>query len=271
MKEGINIEEAGYIKRQTGRDYWSQSLRRPLLRDMLSAFAPASAPVNTIDWRDELYCRDGSGVRIALLDSGINWSEKIFAGGRIVGRDFTGSGSLFDPTNHGTANAALLVGQCLDKPMGICPGSELMVAKVLGHRNWERTVRAITKSLTWAIHSGAEIIVLPFGTSRRSMSIVRMIRAAVVRGCSVLAAAGNRGRDTIFFPACLPEVTAVSALTRDGYAYPNCCTRDVDIYTLGDRVPVHGLGPVLELSGSSPATVLAGGFAALEIAALQPA
>lgn len=271
MKEGVNIGEGGEFGRQTGCGCRSRPLHRPLLREILSAFAPDPAPVSTIDWCNELYGRDGSGVKIALLDSGINWSEKIFSGARIVGRDFTSSGSLFDPTNHGTANAALLVGQGIDKPIGICPGSELMVAKVLGHRNWERTVRAITKALNWVIHSGAEIIVLPFGTSRRSMSIVRMIRAAVARECSVLAAAGNRGRDNIFFPACLPEVTAVSALTRDGHAYSNCCTRDVDLYTLGDRVPVHGLGPVLELSGSSPATVLAGGFTALKRTALQPA
>lgn len=270
MKERVIIGEAGDIERQTGCDHRSRLLHHPLLRDMLSAFSPDPGPISTIEWCNELYRKDGSGVKIALLDSGINWPEKIFSGARIVGRDFTGSGSLFDSTNHGTANAALLVGQGLDTPIGICPGSELMVAKVLGQRNWERTVHAVTKALTWAIHSGAEIIVLPFGTSRRSMSIVRMIRAAVARGCSVLAAAGNRGRDKIFFPACLPEVTAVSALTRDGHAYPNCCTRDVDLYTLGDRVPVHGLGPVLELSGSSPATVLAGGYSALKRAVLQP-
>ena len=241
---------------------------RPSVRETLKTFAPGLAPSNTLRWEKGLDEEEGIGVRIALLDSGVNWSDPAFATARIRVRDFTGSGGLFDPTCHGSANAALLVGRSTDGAEGLSPGCELLVAKVLGHREWERTVLAVTAALRWAVHSDSDIVILPFGTFRSATSIIREIRTAVSQGCRVFAAAGNRGPDQICFPAWLPEVTAVSALACDGSIYPGCCTRgEVDLYCWGDHVSVVGLGEAIELSGSSPATVLAAGFAALQKAA----
>jgi membrane-anchored mycosin MYCP len=241
---------------------------RSSVRETLKTFAPELAPSNTLKWEEVFEKENGSGVRIALLDSGVNWSDPVFAKARIWGRDFTGSGNLFDPTCHGSANAALLVGQSPAGFVGLSPDCELLVAKVLGHREWKRTVKAITAALRWAIHAGSDVVILPFGTFRGAASIIREIRSAVARECRVFAAAGNRGADMICFPAWLPEVTAVSALTYDGCIYPGCCALDnVDIYCLGDHVPTVGCGETTELSGSSPATVLAAGISALQRAA----
>lgn len=247
---------------------FQRSFSHQSLRKTLKAFAPESAPANTLRWEEELDKEDGSDVRIALFDSGVNWSDRAFAGACIRGRDFTGSGGLFDPTGHGTANAALLVGRSTDGSEGMIPGCELLVAKVLRYRESERTALAVTAGLRWVVQSGVDIIIMPFGTSRCASNIVRGIRAAVTRGCRVFAAAGNRGPDQICFPAWLQEVTAVSALTRDGSMYPGCCTRsDVDLFTWGDGIPTVGLAQTSQLSGSSSATVLAAGFAALKKAA----
>ncbi len=257
-REYPNIKENNVNKQDFG------SLSFSPLHEMLKVFPPDLAPINLLRWDDKLDYEDGSGVRIALLDSGINWSEHAFTQAHIRGRDFTGSGSLFDPTGHGTGNAALLVGHNTVRSTGIIPGCELLVAKVLGPSNWKRTVRAVTKGIRWAVQLDSNIIILPFGTSRGASSIAHEIRIAVKKGCRVFAAAGNRGKDQIYFPARLPEVTAVSALARDGTVYPGCCARDVDLYVRGESVPVSGLNQIDELSGSSPATVIAGGFTALQ-------
>jgi hypothetical protein len=238
------------------------------VRETLKTFTPELAPSNTLKWEKRLEKETGRGVKIALLDSGVNWSDPVFANARIRGRDFTGSGTLFDPTCHGSANAALLVGQSPAGFAGLSPDSELLVAKVLGHRDWKKTVKAITAALRWAVHAGSDVIILPFGTFRGATSIIREIRRAVSRESRVFAAAGNRGVDQICFPAWLPEVTAVSALTDDGCIYPGCCALDkVDLYCWGDHVPTVGCVETAEISGSSPATVLAAGISALQRAA----
>lgn len=245
---------------------------RQSIRKTLKTFSPKIAPNNTLKWEERLDEENGIGVRITLLDSGLNWAAPVFTDARLRGRDFTGNGNLFDPTYHGSANAALLVGRTPGGAKGLSPDCELLVAKVLGQGNWKKTVIAITAALQWAIQMSSDIIVLPFGTFRGAASISREIRKAVSKGCRVFAAAGNRGRDQICFPAWLPEVTAVSALAYDGSIYPGCCALDnVDLYCWGDHVPVVGLGERIEISGSSPATVLAAGIAALQRAAQRRA
>lgn len=240
------------------------------VRETLKTFAPVFAPGNTLKWQEALDQEDGRGLRVALLDSGMNWWDPVFANAKIRGRDFTGSGNLYDPTGHGSANAALLVGQSPGGFDGLVPDCELLMAKVLGHREWKRTVKAIAAALRWAVRAGSNVIILPFGTFRGAADISREIRSAAARGCHMFAASGNRGAEQICFPAWLPEVAAVSALTHNGCIYPGCCASgDVDIYCLGDHVPVVMHGETTELSGSSPATVLAAGIAALKKSALR--
>lgn len=239
---------------------------------MLKAFAAASAPSNTLAWERTFDQENGAGVTIALLDSGINWSHPIFDGARIRGRDFTGAGDLFDPTGHGTANASLIVGQGPGAAFGVSHGSDLLVAKVLGRGPRWLTERAIAAAIRWAVYKKADIIALPFGSMRGARTIYRQIRRAAQKGCLLFAAAGNHGPENIRFPAWLPEVTAVSALSFNGEISPHCCSREeVNLYAWGDGVPALGLAGRTTLYGSSPATVLAAGCAALKVAAVRNA
>ena len=233
-------------------------------RKLLRSFAPESSPANTLRWDVDLDKVTGAGIRIALLDSGLNWSSDTFSNARLHARDFTGSGSLIDPTGHGTANSALLLGSHHSDTPGIIPDCDLFFAKVLLPNEWSRSVVAIAAAIRWSVSCGVHVIILPFGASRGASLIRKEIRKATASGCQVLASAGNMGIDKISFPAWLPEVTAVSALTRYGQIFPECCaTEKVDLYCWGEQVPVSMLGIPTNISGSSPAVVLAGGMIAL--------
>jgi subtilisin family serine protease len=256
------------LEQNDDKSKWLRARGRCSIRTILKSFAAESAPHNSLFWDSRIDNEDGSGIRIALLDSGIDWSHPAFAQANLIGKDFTGSHSLFDATGHGTANASLLVGRSKKGALGLCYASALMVAKVLGGPNRKRTEKAIAAAIHWSVRGGADVIILPFGTCRNASVIDRAIRIAVKQGCRLFAAAGNRGPDKICFPAWLPMVTSVSALANDGSIYPYCSAQgNVDLFAWGDGVPVVGLDRAIEVSGSSPATVLAAGCAALKLSA----
>lgn len=210
----------------------------------------------------------GAGLRVALLDSGLNWAHPVFAGASIHGRDFTGGSSLGDRSGHGTANASLLIAQGRGGLRGLLPGCELLMAKVLGARDRGATITAVTQGLLWAAAMGADVIALPFGTCRGAGPIRDAIRRAVAGGSAVVAAAGNRGAEDLRFPAWLAEVTAVSAVGADGLVPAFCCAHpDVDAFAPGQDVPAQGDNGLALLQGTSPASVLAAAVIALQCAA----
>jgi subtilisin family serine protease len=215
-------------------------------------------------WQPELAEESGAGVRVALLDSGVAWMHPVFDGADLNGRDFTGSGALIDGTGHGTRHAALLVGQDPRRVLGLAPACELLVAKVLDRGGRGHGDAATVDAIMWAVGKKVDVIVMPFGRRPASPRVAYAVRRAVEAGCRLYAAAGNRGPETIAFPARLPGVVAVSAVDAVGHPLSWCCqTQDVDCYAPGDSI--RSLGSAT-LSGSSPATVIAAGVSVLQLA-----
>lgn len=106
---------------------------------------------------------DGTGVTVAVLDTGIDLTHPSFAGMNVVPFDFTGTG-LGDGNGHGTHCAGTIFGQDVGNGrIGVAPGIErALVAKVLdqaGHGSTYMTV----KGLEWAADQGAHIASLSLG------------------------------------------------------------------------------------------------------------
>jgi subtilisin family serine protease len=104
----------------------------------------------------------GAGVRVAVLDTGIDATHEAFHGLRITQRDFTGDGDG-DRDGHGTHCAATIAGRAVDGyRAGVAPGvEELLVAKVLGGEGG--STDALMRAMLWALESGAHVMSMSLG------------------------------------------------------------------------------------------------------------
>ncbi len=108
--------------------------------------------------------QDGSGVTVAILDTGIDIDHPAFAGmTNIVQQDFTGEGDG-DENGHGTHCAGTVFGQDVDGlRIGVARGIEkALIGKVLG-ANGGGTTEGIIEGLNWAIDNGAHVISMSLG------------------------------------------------------------------------------------------------------------
>ncbi len=169
-------------------------------------------------------------VRVAVVDSGIDGRHPEFSG-RIAGaRSFVASHARVDRAGHGTVVAGQIAA-AVDNQRGIAgagPSVELLVAKVV-RPDGGISVLAEARAIRWAVDRGAKVINLSLGGPRDPRNPARdtysrlehaAIDYATRRGVLVVAAVGNCGglrcpERYASWPAALPHVVGVSALSRD--------------------------------------------------------
>ena len=180
-------------------------------------------------------------VKVAIIDSGVDCSLPEFSGRIAKKRSFVaGSGPCTDAEGHGTIVAGEIAG-ALDSGgvVGIAFSSQLLVAKVVAP-DGTIPLKAEAKAIRWAVDQGAKVVNLSFGAVRdpRDPSLdtyskveARAVAYAVRKGALVVAAVGNSDEayatpwKWASWPAALPHVIGVGALTRSGNV-PDFSDRD---------------------------------------------
>lgn len=157
---------------------------------------------------------DGTGIKIAVLDSGID-NQHIDLINSVVARvDFTSGGNL---NGHGTFIAGIISADengigCI----GVAPKADLYDVRVVdtnGLSDW----RIIDEGLRYAISLNPHIINCSFGCAQNPpQTTINLIHSALANGIIITAAAGNSGCSHLDYPAALAGVIAVGSLDEDG-------------------------------------------------------
>ena len=179
-------------------------------------------------------------VRVAVIDSGIDLTHPDLSRQVAAAKSFVG-GTAQDTRGHGTIVAGIIAAQ-LDNDVGIAglaPAAELVVAKVVSP-NGTISVQAESRAIHWAVDNGARVVNVSLGGLRDPRNPGRdtysrleqeAIAYAVKHGAVVVAAVGNSDQAPrtpwrfASYPAALPHVLGVSALSRGG-ASPAFSNRD---------------------------------------------
>jgi subtilisin len=161
-------------------------------------------------------CR-GSGVKIALIDSGVATSHKQLAAiahGYVISGDDEEAWSQ-DPSGHGTSCAGVISGsevaECIG---GHAPDAELHVCRLPN----EAYCSDLVAALDYCLQSGIDLACVGFGCRSGSAIVEQRLEAAKRAGIAVVAAAGSTG-ESVLFPACSRHALAVGAIGQVG-TYP---------------------------------------------------
>jgi subtilisin family serine protease len=179
-------------------------------------------------------------VKVAVIDSGIDASLPDFAGRITDARSFVGGSPTVDTDGHGTFVAGIIAANMDTQGIaGIAYNAQLLIAKVV-KPNGEIPLDAETAAIKWAADSGARVINLSLAGRRDPVHLDRdtysqeeadAVAYANAKGALVVAAVGNSDAESgqpwpyASYPAALPHVLGVSALTRTGNV-PEYSNRD---------------------------------------------
>ncbi len=156
------------------------------------------------------HSRWGQGVTIAILDSGVA-ADATFGSGRLryldIGQGFLGSG---EGDGHGTAVAALALGEAGDA-MGVAPGAQALSIKVTG-ADGTSDLFTLAKGIQTAVDAGAQVINISLGAYQNSTVLAEAIGYAVGRGAVIVAPSGNDQAAQMTWPAADPRVISVGAV-----------------------------------------------------------
>jgi subtilisin family serine protease len=184
----------------------------------------------------------GSGVIVAILDSGVNTSHPDLSGKIIDGWNYVDNNDdVTDEDGHGTMVAGIIAAVANNSIgiAGVAPNVTIMPLKVLSSSggSWID----LDKAIIHAAHSGARIITMSLGGeySHPSMAIEAAINHAYQDGCILVAAAGNDNNSEPFYPAACENVIAVAAIdqadNKAGFSnygeYIDFCAPGVNILT----------------------------------------
>jgi subtilisin family serine protease len=162
---------------------------------------------------------DGTGVTVAVLDTGIDTTHPDLDGGVVsLARDFTGEGTTTDKVGHGTHVASTIAGSGEASGgayRGVAFGAHLLNGRVLNSQG-EGETSWIIDAMEWAATNGASIINMSLGvegeyTDGTDPGSLAVDAISAKYGTLVVVAAGNdgyHGSSTVSTPG-----TADSALT----------------------------------------------------------
>ncbi len=148
---------------------------------------------------------DGTGVRVAVLDSGL-YEHSTFENSEIEEIVLAGK-YLDDPgAEHGTAVASIIGGK-----EGVAPGSSLLVVRVLGEDGLGHSFHA-AQGIIHAVDRGAQIINMSLGLYQDSALLRHAVQYAQGKGVLLVASAGNDRYVGLPYPAAYPDVLSVTAI-----------------------------------------------------------
>jgi subtilisin len=173
----------------------------------------------------------GKGIRVAVVDSGIDATHPDLKANVKAAVSFVPGETPSDGNGHGTHMAGIIAAaENGSGIIGVAPAAWLYGVKVLGNNGSGQWAWVIS-GIQWCIAKKMQIVCLPLGGATAPAALEAICDAAFANGLLVIATAGNGGATgSVAVPARYKNVIAVSSV--DGS----------DIIT-----PFSGRGPEIEI------------------------
>ncbi|MFG3039274.1 S8 family serine peptidase [Streptomyces sp. NPDC048330] len=163
---------------------------------------------------------DGTGVKVAVLDTGVDATHPDLADRIVESRSFVPGETVRDGHGHGTHVASTIAGSGAGSDgryRGVAPGAKLVVGKVLDDGG-SGSESGIIEGMDWAAHSGAKVVSMSLGgqegadgTDPMSLAVNELTART---GVLFTIAAGNSGpgAKTVGSPGAAAAALTVGAV-----------------------------------------------------------
>jgi subtilisin len=215
----------------------------------------------------------GKGIRVAVLDTGIDFNHPDLKANYVGGVSFVkGAPTPMDDHYHGTHCAGTIAAARNGAGVvGVAPQASLYAVKVLDKRASGLFSWSIA-GIAWCMQNNIQIINMSLGCDSVPSAVELICNAAWSNGLLIVAGAGNQDgnpvppqQSNVFYPARYKNVIAVSSVDSDNVIARNSgrgpqvdlCAPGVNILS---TMPNGGYGM---LSGTSAACPHVAGVAAL--------
>ncbi len=166
---------------------------------------------------------DGTGVKVAVLDTGIDASHPDLAGKVVGEKSFIAGQTVADGHGHGTHVASTVAGTGAGaggKYKGVAPGAQLLVGKVLAN-DGNGPLSSVLDGMEWAAEQGARVVSMSLSAPAPELESQDLLAQTVDRlstgGTVFVIAAGNSGPTdaTIGTPGVAASALTVGAVDHD--------------------------------------------------------
>ncbi|WP_098895475.1 S8 family serine peptidase [Streptomyces sp. t99] len=219
----------------------------------VGAAQPAAADTQSKQWylasmqaEDMWKVTTGEGVKVAVVDTGVNPSTPSLRGQVLKGVDVTGApgDETDDYHGHGTTMAELIAGTGNGGGLkGLAPGVEIIPVRMsdadfMAKRN--TVIGDMKKAIRAAADSDARIINVSMADDFSNRETHEAVKYAESKGKLVIAGVGNEGHRENWrqYPAAYPEVVGVASADRAGkVSYYSQHAGTVDVASPGSDIP----------------------------------
>jgi subtilisin family serine protease len=154
-----------------------------------------------------------------MIDTGINEGHDTFRGASIQVARLTGEGLNPATAVHGTAVAALFVGDPDGRSPGLIPGARLYAVDAFHRAGTDERADAFTLVTALDLLADQGVLVINLSLAGPSNEVLeqKVVNLVRTRDIVLVAAAGNAGPTADpQYPAAYPDVLAVTAVDRRG-------------------------------------------------------
>jgi hypothetical protein len=207
----------------------------------------------------------GRGVRVAVIDTGVDLAHPELHGRVRVARNFVDNDTaMFNRDSHGTAVVGLIAAAVNNGLgiIGVAPAIELLVLKACWHAAPGSpaicNTLTLAEALAFAIEHKAAVINLSLGGPDDPL-LRRLVEAAIRRGITVISADGGPAVANSLFPISIAGVVAVADgdISATSRPHARIAAPGREVLTLAP------LGRYDYLSGASLSSAMVSGIVAL--------
>ncbi len=214
---------------------------------------------------------EGAGVKVAVIDTGIDYTHPELAGkvdgGYSAITKTSNPADYRDDQGHGTHVAGTIAAKKDGKGVvGVAPQARLYAVKVLD-ADGSGNLSDVIEGIVWAAVNKMDVANMSLGAPIDSEAMKRAVRFARGSGVVIVAAAGNSG-GSVGFPGAYEDVIAVAASdSKDKLAQFSSRGPEVDLIAPGVDILSSRLGGgFASYSGTSMAAPHVAGLAAISVA-----